>query len=67
MLAALESMPCHFVVGGRLEQKTDVPKFVTGEQDVQKLPADLQSKFTILKDFRVDVSSTELRKRAEEK
>jgi nicotinic acid mononucleotide adenylyltransferase len=62
MLSTLEKMPCHFVVGGRLTQKTDSPTFVTGKEEVQRLPASLQSKFTLLGEFRVDISSTELRK-----
>lgn len=61
MLEALRTMPCRFVVGGRLEQKTSTPVFVTGEEQVAGLPADLQDKFILLKDFRVDISSTELR------
>jgi nicotinic acid mononucleotide adenylyltransferase len=62
MLRILQELPCHFVVGGRLAQKTDTPEFITGQSEVDELPAALQSKFTLMPDFRVDVSSTELRK-----
>ena len=75
MIQTLTSMPCRFVVGGRLEQSkvtaNDVSKsslsaantqFITGQQEVKALPGQLQSKFVLLKDFRVDISSTELRK-----
>jgi nicotinic acid mononucleotide adenylyltransferase len=60
----------HFVVGGRLEQiknpdgtLSKEAKFVTGEQELKHLPADVVDMFTMIqeKDFRVDISSTELR------
>jgi len=62
MLEAVREMGregAHFVVGGRLEQN----KFVTGEKELEGLPLDVQEMFTIIKedDFRVDISSTELR------
>lgn len=63
MLRTISSMPCHFVVGGRLDQKRSSPEFLTGEDFIPQLPADLQGMFTLLKDFRVDVSSTELRQK----
>ncbi|KAL7579970.1 hypothetical protein ACA910_004965 [Epithemia clementina (nom. ined.)] len=67
MIAALRSMPCQFVVGGRVQQggNTEHPAFVSGQEDVAKLPKDLKSKFVLLdeNDFRVDISSTELRRR----
>jgi len=67
MLQALRSMPCHFVVGGRLEQKNVDPSkgpiYVSGQQDVDKLPDDLKTKFTLIDGFRVDISSSELRKK----
>lgn len=68
MLRVLDSMPCRFVVGGRLEQKKDASKavFVTGQEDVEKLPEALQTKFIILPDFRVDISSTALRRKMAE-
>ena len=72
MLVAVREMGgagVHFVVGGRLEQgKTEgeAPKFVTGEEALTSLPTDVQEIFTIIQeeDFRLDLSSTELRKRA---
>lgn len=60
----------HFVVGGRLEQIKNADgtlskeaKFVTGEQELKHLPTDVAEMFTMIqeKDFRVDISSTELR------
>lgn len=41
--------------------------FVTGEEEIADLPDDVQAMFTLVKeeDFRVDLSSTELRKQAE--
>ena len=71
MLQAMERMDCTFVVGGRVEQSksttsTDNPVFVTGDTEIQSLPSHLQSKFIILPSFRVDISSTELRKQREQ-
>lgn len=71
MLQALYDMQCRFVVGGRLEQsKTkkddDQPVFISAEPVIEGLPEDLRDKFTPLKDFRVDVSSTELRRRLQQ-
>ena len=39
-------------------------KFVTGEEELSRLPRDIQNMFTVLSqdEFRVDISSTELRK-----
>ena len=72
MLAAVREMGeagVHFVVGGRLEQgkgKGEEPKFITGEEELEALPSDVRDMFTIIQeeDFRLDLSSTELRKRA---
>lgn len=72
MLAAVREMGAagvHFVVGGRLEQGKDAgdePKFITGEDELTSLPADVRDMFTIVQeeDFRLDISSTELRNRA---
>lgn len=61
MLTALRMMQCRFVVGGRLEQKKNNGDFVTGAEEIQLLPADVRAMFTILHDFRVDLSSSELR------
>ena len=68
MVAAIEGMACNFVVGGRLEQKrTDdgsEPVFVSGQGEVDRLPESIRSKFTALSDFRVDISSSEIRQQA---
>jgi len=57
----------HFIVGGRLEQGTEhnKPIFINGEEEVKYLPPDIQSMFTLLTEdeFRLDISSTELRKK----
>lgn len=68
MLAAQRSMGADFVVGGRLEQKGDTTKFVTGEEALKDLPEDVKNIFVLLdeSDFRVDISSTELRAEKEE-
>jgi len=70
MIAALEDMMqkgVHFVVGGRLEQGTGgIPKFVNGQEVIDELPDTMKdSMFTLLSedDFRLDISSTELRKK----
>ena len=61
MVETLRSMPCKFVAGGRMAQKGEAG-FVSGEEDVARLPEDLRDKFTLLPEFRVDISSTELRR-----
>jgi len=71
MLGAVRDMGdagAHFVVGGRLEQgmgEGEESRFVTGEEELLSLPEDVQSMFTIIQeeDFRLDLSSTEIRKR----
>lgn len=72
MLEAVREMGragVHFVVGGRLEQRLggDSTKFVSGEDEVKVLPKDVQQMFTLVteEDFRVDISSSEIRKRRE--
>jgi len=67
MLQAQRSMGADFVVGGRLEQ-TDKETFVTGREDLERLPSDIQDMFVLLEesDFRVDISSTELRAQQEQ-
>ena len=73
MLDAVRSMNelgVHFIVGGRLEQKTapsEIPKFIDGKEELKLLPHDLQSMFTILarEEFRVDISSSQIRAAAE--
>ena len=69
MYAALRAMPCHFVVGGRLEQRKGAgsdsdkePVYVSGQEHVDRLPKELKSKFSLLPDFRVDISSSEIRR-----
>ena len=65
---------CILWLGGRVEQVVDAEtgrsssKFVTGEEALEKLPMDVKDMFTIIKeeDFRVDISSTELRAREQE-
>jgi len=70
MLTALRDMKhrgVHFVVGGRSEQgkyEGDSPKFIDGSKEIAEQPQDVKDMFTLLKeeDFRVDLSSTEIRK-----
>ena len=40
------------------------PTFINGEEEVRSLPKDIQQMFTLLSEdeFRLDISSTELRK-----
>lgn len=70
MLEAQRSMGADFVVGGRLDQSKSnsddnghQTKFVTGEESLEGLPSDVRNMFVLLgeSDFRVDISSTELR------
>jgi hypothetical protein len=71
MVEAIRSMKgVHFVVGGRLEQHKDSTaprRFVAGGQELQGLPEDIREMFTIIqeKDFRVDLSSSEIREQQE--
>lgn len=58
MIATLEQLPCHFVAGGRVNSQN---VFVTGEAALAELPRHVAAKFTLLPEFRVDISSTELR------
>jgi nicotinic acid mononucleotide adenylyltransferase len=66
MLQALDDMSCHFVVGGRLDQKrlSDCI-FIAGDEVIESLPQTIHCKFTILPDFRIDLSSTEIRQQME--
>lgn len=58
-----------FVVGGRLEQgkpsfsKDENPKFVSGHQELEALPKDVQNMFSLVseEEFRTDISSSEIR------
>ncbi|GAX23131.1 hypothetical protein FisN_33Lh021 [Fistulifera solaris] len=61
MLTTLEELSCHFVAGGRVDPKQPTV-FVTGEDAVAELPPHIAAKFTLLPEFRVDISSTELRR-----
>jgi nicotinic acid mononucleotide adenylyltransferase len=66
MLKAVRDMKgVHFCVGGRLQQAPGGDgdeKFVTGQEELADLPRDVQDMFSLVNDFRVDISSTELRK-----
>jgi nicotinic acid mononucleotide adenylyltransferase len=68
MIEALRSMHgVRFFAGGRLEQKKDSPEpahFIKGTEELASLPEDVKEMFTIIpqREFRVDISSTELRK-----
>ena len=44
------------------------PTFINGEEEVRSLPKDIQQMFTLLSEdeFRLDISSTELRKQQNE-
>lgn len=64
MTQSLSKMSCHFIVGGRLDQsKVTGSIFISGEQIISGLPLELREKFTIIPDFRIDLSSTEIRQR----
>eukprot|EP00549_Striatella_unipunctata_P007881 CAMPEP_0118702590 /NCGR_PEP_ID=MMETSP0800-20121206/17981_1 /TAXON_ID=210618 ORGANISM="Striatella unipunctata, Strain CCMP2910" /NCGR_SAMPLE_ID=MMETSP0800 /ASSEMBLY_ACC=CAM_ASM_000638 /LENGTH=470 /DNA_ID=CAMNT_0006603819 /DNA_START=169 /DNA_END=1581 /DNA_ORIENTATION=- len=65
----MKSLGIHFFVGGRLQQENATPTptasdvFLSGHDEYDKLPSDVKEAFTILPNFRVDVSSSEIRKR----
>jgi nicotinic acid mononucleotide adenylyltransferase len=61
MLTTLKELPCHFVAGGRVDPKQP-NVFVTGVEAVAELPPRVAAMFTLLPEFRVDISSTELRR-----
>jgi nicotinamide mononucleotide (NMN) deamidase PncC len=72
MIAALMSMRgAHFFAGGRVEQKEspDGAQFITGKDELSGLPQELKDKFTIIdeQEFRVDISSTEIRQKEAER
>lgn len=67
MLSVLTQMNCNFVVGGRLEQKLSSGEFVSGSEHLEEMPDKLASRFTLIPDFRVDISSTEIRRQQEQK
>lgn len=67
-LVEMKEKGVHFIVGGRLEQtEFGSKKFVNGEEEVKSLPMHVQEMFTLLteEEFRLDVSSTEIRKQME--
>jgi len=69
-LGNMKEKGVHFVVGGRVEQKkmdTTSKPFISGEEQLALLPEDLREHFTILNEdeFRMDISSTELRKKGQ--
>jgi hypothetical protein len=71
MIGSLRNMNITFVVGGRkIDQTTAAAtqEFVTGEESLQGLPQDIQDMFILLDEteFRVDVSSTEIRERQQQ-
>ena len=65
----MRDLGAHFVVGGRLDQSKDgkEKKWISGEKELIHLPKDVRDMFTIIKeeDFRVDLSSSELRAKME--
>ena len=70
MLSAVRDMGAagvRFIVGGRLDQGEGngrkIPSFISGKDDLASLPKDVQGMFTLLteSDFRLDISSTDLR------
>ena len=68
-LAEMQEKGVHFIVGGRLEQGVGhSPTFINGEEEVRSLPQNIQQMFTLLteEEFRLDISSTELRKNLEQ-
>lgn len=70
-LQELKASGAGFVVGGRLEQSPSqaTPRFVSGREELEGLPEDVASAFTIMEEseFRVDLSSSEIRKAEQEK
>ena len=68
-LLELKESGVGFIVGGRLEQgsSASIPRFVSGKEDLVGLPAEVASMFTIMEEseFRVDLSSSEIRKQQE--
>lgn len=70
MLEAQRSMGADFVVGGRLDQSDQGSSetFVTGDTELDGLPPDVKDMFVLLgeSDFRMDISSTELRSQGQQ-
>lgn len=72
MLAAIRDMKLkgvHFIVGGRLEQIQQSKVFISGKEQVQSMPEDIQNMFTLLseEEFRMDISSTEIRNKQKQR
>jgi nicotinic acid mononucleotide adenylyltransferase len=72
MLAAIRDMKqkgVHFIVGGRLEQIQQSKVFISGKEQVQSMPEDIQNMFTLLseEEFRMDISSTEIRNKQKQR
>jgi nicotinic acid mononucleotide adenylyltransferase len=65
MLSVLTGLPCRFVVGGRLDQRKPKSEsvFLSGDDVIAQLPLSLKGKFKILPDFRIDLSSTDIREK----
>mmetsp|Transcript_4395 Transcript_4395/g.8090 ORF Transcript_4395/g.8090 Transcript_4395/m.8090 type:complete len:87 (+) Transcript_4395:1368-1628(+) len=73
MVEALKSMEgAHFIVGGRLEQNVDTgtPRFVSGKEELESFPDQRlgNEMFTIMdeSEFRIDISSSEIRQKQKE-
>lgn len=51
-----------------LKQQRMCRVFVSGENEISRMPKDVQSMFTIVqeKDFRVDISSSEIREKQQQ-
>eukprot|EP00535_Pseudo-nitzschia_heimii_P009430 CAMPEP_0197181600 /NCGR_PEP_ID=MMETSP1423-20130617/5840_1 /TAXON_ID=476441 /ORGANISM="Pseudo-nitzschia heimii, Strain UNC1101" /LENGTH=698 /DNA_ID=CAMNT_0042631887 /DNA_START=52 /DNA_END=2148 /DNA_ORIENTATION=- len=70
-LLELKASGAGFTVGGRLEQSTSdpasPPRFVSGREELVGLPDEVASMFTIMEEseFRVDLSSSEIRRQQE--
>jgi len=75
-LLELKASGAGFIVGGRLEQSpnddsssSSAPRFVSGQKELVGLPDEVASMFTIMEEseFRVDLSSSQIRKEQEKK
>jgi Competence-damaged protein/Cytidylyltransferase-like len=71
MLTALHTMNCNYIVGGRVVQQkllsdAGAGAFVSGLELLKDLPEALAARFQILPEFRVDISSTELRQQQQQ-
>ena len=75
-LLELKASGAGLIVGGRLEQSpnddsssSSAPRFVSGQKELVGLPDEVASMFTIMEEseFRVDLSSSQIRKEEEKK